>query len=215
MKDNPEIEKDTRLAQHISNLHQGKKIELGNTIDQLLLKKYIAYAKAKIKPKYTDETAKVFIDFYVKMRTASLEGGEASAISITPRQKESLIRIAEARAKAHLREETTVEDAECAIALFTRFLNEVGIDVETGELDIDLLYSGKPRSLQVQLQKVLEIISNLETSSSSGAVRDDDLYEILEKEKGLGRSEGARLIGVLMRDGTIYSPKPGYYKRCS
>jgi DNA replicative helicase MCM subunit Mcm2 (Cdc46/Mcm family) len=48
-----------------------------------------------------------------------------------------------------------------------------------------------------------------------GAVRDDDLYEALSSDHGIGRTEVARLIGVLMRDGTIYSPRPGYYKRTS
>jgi len=46
-----------------------------------------------------------------------------------------------------------------------------------------------------------------------GAVRDDDLYEAMSSDHGIGRTEVARLIGVLMRDGTIYSPRPGYYKR--
>jgi hypothetical protein len=35
------------------------------------------------------------------------------------------------------------------------------------------------------------------------------------EDHSISRSEAARLIGVLMRDGTIYSPRPGYYKRTS
>ena len=46
-----------------------------------------------------------------------------------------------------------------------------------------------------------------------GMVRDDDLYEALSSDHGIGRTEAAKLIGTLMRDGTIYSPRPGYYKR--
>jgi hypothetical protein len=49
----------------------------------------------------------------------------------------------------------------------------------------------------------------------SGSVRDDDLYDALQSDHGIGRAEAARLIGVLMKDGTIYSPRPGYYKRTS
>jgi hypothetical protein len=47
----------------------------------------------------------------------------------------------------------------------------------------------------------------------SGTVRDDDLFEALLQDHGISRSEAARLIGVLMRDGTIYSPRPGFYKK--
>jgi replicative DNA helicase Mcm len=161
----------------------------------------------------TEEVIGSFRDFYVKMRTASIEGGEASAISITARQLESLVRLAEARARVHLREEVTPEDAEAVIALYSRSLEQVGIDVSTGEVDIDILYTGKPRSLQVQLQKVLGVIGEMERIS--GTVQDEDLFTALLEDHSIARSEAARLIGVLMRDGTIYSPRLGYYKRTS
>jgi len=79
------------------------------------------------------------------------------------------------------------------------------------EIDIDILYTGKPRSLQMQLQAVLGVIG--ERERIEGMVSDDDIYEALSSDHGIGRTEGARLIGVLMRDGTIYSPRPGGYKR--
>ncbi len=212
LRDLPETEKDVRMAEHILNLHRaaGTPVTTPITID--LLRKYISYSK-RINPVITEEVVNSFKDFYVKMRTASLEGGEASAISITARQLESLVRLAEARAKAHLRDEVTVEDAEAVIALMQRSLEQVGIDVTTGEIDIDILYTGKPRSLQMQLQKVLGVVSEMERIT--GVVRDEDLFNTLMEDHGIGRAEAARLIGVLMRDGTIYSPRPGYYKRTS
>ena len=161
----------------------------------------------------TDKVIESFREFYVKMRSASLEGGEASAISITARQLESLVRLAESRARVHLREEVTVEDAEAVIALMQRSLEQVGIDVATGEIDIDILYTGKPRSLQMQLQKVLGNITEMERVT--GVVKDEDLFESLMEDHGINRAEAARLIGILMRDGTIYSPRPGYYKKTS
>ncbi|MDH5791373.1 MAG: minichromosome maintenance protein MCM, partial [Candidatus Bathyarchaeota archaeon] len=212
LRDLPETEKDVRMAEHILGLHRaaGTPVTTPITID--LLRKYISYSK-RINPVITEEVVNSFKDFYIKMRTASLEGGEASAISITARQLESLVRLAEARAKAHLREEVTVEDAEAVIALMQRSLEQVGIDVTTGEIDIDILYTGKPRSLQMQLQKVLGVVSDMERIT--GVVKDEDLYNTLMDDHGIGRAEAARLIGVLMRDGTIYSPRPGYYKRTS
>ena len=90
-------------------------------------------------------------------------------------------------------------------------LEQVGIDVTTGQIDIDILYTGKPRSLQNQLQKVLQVIGEMERVS--GSVKETDLYEALGTDYGINRSEGARLISVLMKDGTIYMPRPGYYRR--
>ncbi|MCW3979787.1 MAG: minichromosome maintenance protein MCM, partial [Candidatus Bathyarchaeota archaeon] len=158
LRDLPESEKDTRMAEHILRLHMAAGTPITAPIGADLLRKYISYSK-RINPVITEEVVESFRDFYVKMRTASIEGGEASAISITARQLESLVRMAEARARVHLREEVTVEDAEAVIALMQRSLEQVGIDVTTGDLDIDILYTGKPRSLQVQLQKVLGVIS--------------------------------------------------------
>ena len=212
LRDLPDVEKDTRTAEHILRLHQNAGAATPSPLDNDLMKKYISYAKA-INPMMTEEVYERFRDFYIKMRTASIEGGEASAISITARQLESLVRLAGARARVHLREKVLVEDAEAVIALTQRSLEQVGIDITTGEIDVDILYTGKPRSLQNQLQKVLSVVSELERIS--GTVKDDDLFDSLAKDHGVSRAEGARLIGVLMRDGTIYSPRPGYYKRTS
>jgi len=212
LRDQPQTDRDTRMAEHILGLHMAAGTPLTPPIDPALLRKYIGYAK-RIRPVMAEEVIERFKDFYLKMRAASIEGGEASAISITPRQLETLVRLAEARARVHLREEITVEDAEAVIALMQRSLEQVGIDVTTGEIDIDLIMTGKPRSLQVQLQKVLNVVTEMERIT--GVVKDDDLFDALLEDYQISRAEAAKLIGVLMRDGTIYSPRPGYYKRTS
>ncbi len=212
LRDQPESEKDAHMAEHILGLHRAAGTAVLAPLDLQTMRKYVSYAKRK-RPVMTEEVIEAFKDFYVKMRTASLEGGEASAVSITARQLESLVRLAEARARAHLRDEVTVDDAKAVIALMQRSLEQVGIDVTTGQIDIDLIYSGKPRSLQVQLQKVLQTISEMERVS--GTVKDDELYDALLNDYQISRAEAAKLVSVLMRDGTIYSPRPGYYKRTS
>jgi replicative DNA helicase Mcm len=211
LKDVPDAEKDATMAEHILGLHRTAGSTITSSIDPELFRKYISYAKTRIRPILNEEVITRFRDFYVKMRTASMEGGEASAVAITARQLESLVRLAEARAKAHLRREVTKEDAEAVITLMQSSLEQVGIDVSTGQIDIDIIYTGKPRSLQTQLQKVLGKIAELERT---GPVKDDDLYEALAEE-GVNRSEAAKLISTLMRDGTIFSPRPGTYRRAS
>jgi replicative DNA helicase Mcm len=211
LKDQPDAQTDSDIAEHILKLHKAlNQAEPPLKIDTL--KKYISYAK-RVKPRITDEAIERFRDFYVKMRTASVEGGEAAAVAITARQLESIVRLSEARARAHLRGEITLEDAESVLNLMQKSLEQVGIDVSTGQIDIDILYTGKPRSLQNQLQKVLQVIGDMERTS--GTVRDDDLYDTLQSDYSINRSEAARLISVLIKDGTIYSPRPGYYKRTS
>lgn len=212
LRDTPDEAKDRNLAKHVMNLHMGKGDGVLNFIEVPMLRKYIAYGKL-LKPQISEEASMKFENFYVSMRTSSSEAGEAAAISITARQLEGLIRLAEARAKAHLRTEVTIEDAVSVIALMQKSLEQVGIDATTGKVDIDLLYTGKPRSLQVQLQKVLSILAKLEIQSPGKGVAEDDLLTILEEKEKVMRPEAAKLISTLMRDGTIFSPRPGTYRR--
>lgn len=209
LRDTPDSELDNNIASHILQLQRDQSLS-SPPLDMAMMRRYISFAKT-VTPHITDEVIERFRDYYVKMRTASVDGGEASAISITARQLEALVRLAEARAKAHLRDEIIIEDAEAVINLYQKSLEQVGIDVTTGQIDIDILYTGKPRSLQNQLQKVLQVISEMERIS--GSVKESDLYETLGGDYGINRSEGARLISVLVKDGTIYMPRPGYYRR--
>ena len=210
IRDIPETCGDRRTAEHILFPGRRKEPSAGGILSMSDLRTYIMHARG-LKPTLSHEVAQHFVNFYVDMRSASLEGGEASAISVTMRQLEALVRIAEARAKAHLRETVLVEDAKAAIDLMTRSLEQVGIDVETGYIDIDILYTGKPRSLNVQLFKVMATIEEME--KIEGLVQDDELYDILSANYSINRTETARLLEILLSDGTIYSPRPGYYKR--
>ena len=92
-------------------------------------------------------------DFYLAMRSASET--EGSPVAITARQLESLVRVSEARARVALRKEVTAEDAEAAIAIMKRSLEEVGIDMSSYKVDIDLIMTGRPKSIRDRLHIVL------------------------------------------------------------
>jgi len=93
------------------------------------------------------------------MRRASND--EDSPIAITPRQLESLIRLSEAFARAALKEQVTGREAELAIQLVKSSIQQVGIDLETGKIDTDLMITGKPRSLRENMKVVLDAVRML------------------------------------------------------
>lgn len=210
VKDPPDRERDEKISSHVLGLH--REAPEKPPIDFSLLRKYISYAK-RLKPQLTEEATDRLKGFYLDMRSKSGDLGGGSPIAITVRQLESLVRISEARAREHLREEVTVEDAEAAITLMQHSLEQVGIDVTTGKIDIDVIMTGKPKSLVDKLQRVLSVITEME--KVSGAVKDEDLFKALEEDHGIKRAEAVRFIGVLMKDGIIYSPRPGYYLKTS
>ncbi|MCY0860263.1 MAG: minichromosome maintenance protein MCM [Sulfolobaceae archaeon] len=200
-------EEDQQLASHILDVHSSRNIRDVIPID--LLKKYIAYARKYIQPKLTDEAKKLLQDFFVEMRKKSTESPD-SPILITPRQLEALIRISEAYAKMALKPEVTREDAERAINIMRIFLENVGIDVESGKIDIDTIMTGKPKSAREKMMKVLEIIDTLSTSTECAKLKD-----IIKEAQGEGidKSSVDKLINDMRKSGLIYETKPECYKK--
>ncbi|PWA47668.1 DNA helicase MCM8 [Artemisia annua] len=94
-----------------------------------LLRKYIAYAKTFIFPRMTRPAAKILQEFYLKLRDRNMS---ADGTPITARQLESLVRLAQARARVELREEITVQDAMDVVeimkeSLFDKYVDEHGL----------------------------------------------------------------------------------------
>jgi replicative DNA helicase Mcm len=208
IRDQPDTDKDSILAEKILEIDQHN-YEKKDQISFNLLKKYIEYAK-KIESRLSLETKILLKDFYIKMRQTSRD---EDAISITVRQLESLVRLAEARAKLHLRKHVTRKDATAAISIMNACLRQVGIDPITKEYDIDVFYTGRPTVLNSHLLKVIEVFAELEQHTTS--VRDDELYYTLFEKHNMNRTKVQRLLQTLLREGIIYSPRPGYYKRAN
>jgi replicative DNA helicase Mcm len=157
----------------------------------------------------TQEALQRLKDFYLAMRSAS--ESEGSPVAITARQLESLVRISEAKARVALRKEVLSEDAEAAINIMKRSLEEVGIDLSSYKIDIDLIMTGKPKSVRDKLQTVLSTLMELE--KETGIVEKTALLNELEAKYTISTGEAERLIGQLLREGTIYEPREGYLKK--
>merc|ERR1719244_1195114 len=81
-------------------------------IPQELLKKYVIYAREKIHPKLHQMDQEKVAKMYSDLRRESMQTG---SIPITVRHIESMIRIAEAHAKMHLREFVSEDDVNMAM----------------------------------------------------------------------------------------------------
>ncbi|HYU54581.1 MAG TPA: minichromosome maintenance protein MCM, partial [Candidatus Dormibacteraeota bacterium] len=207
IKDQPEADYDTRMSEHILALHRSRVSPETAPFAPDFLRKYISYAK-RIIPVLSSEAVIELRDFYLKMRA---KGGAEAAVAITPRQLEALVRISEARARAFLRDIVTVEDAKSAIRIMTVSLSDVGVDVKTGAMDIDVIMTGKPRSLRDSFQRVIETVAEMERET--GTVEETVLIAALVDKEKMEEREARRLIGQLIKEGILYSPKPGRLKR--
>ena len=196
------------MSQHILEIHQRGVSPVEAQVDAELLRKYVSYAKG-IKPVLSNEALKQLSDFYLAMRAASET--EGSPVAITARQLESLVRISEARARVALRKEVTGEDAGAAIIIMKRSLEEVGIDLSSYKMDIDLIMTGRPKTLRDRLSIVLSTLMNME--KVTGIVEKDALVNELETKHKILRSDVERMISQLLREGTIYEPREGCLKK--
>jgi DNA replication licensing factor MCM2 len=81
-------------------------------LPQATLRKYVAYAKAAVKPKLSDADVEKIAAVYGRLRA---ESAVASGMPVAVRHLESVIRMAEAHATMHLRDHVNDADVDAAI----------------------------------------------------------------------------------------------------
>ncbi|MFW9922000.1 MAG: ATP-binding protein [Candidatus Thorarchaeota archaeon] len=210
VRDEPDEEQDQVKAQHILRLHTIGVSEQEPDIPMDLLRKYISYAKVQSHPKLSEESAKRLEEFYLEMRIA----GEASdsPIAITARQLESLVRLTESHARMALRQEASLEDAEAAIRILRESLRQVGIDPETGRMDIDVMMVGTSSSTRSKIETLMDLIADMEANNKGQAVAITDIIE-KAKDSGMNKEFVDRNIERMRQDGMLFQPKAGFIKR--
>jgi replicative DNA helicase Mcm len=208
LRDVPEEVKDAQMTEHILDLHRRGTVPTEAPVESELFRKYVSYAK-NIKPQLTHEALDCLKDFYLRMRSASET--EGTPVAITARQLESLVRLAEARARVALRGKVTLDDAERAIDIMKISLEQVGIDMSSQKFDIDIIMTGKPKSLRDRLSIILGLITSME--KETGMVDKERLMERLQTEYDILSGEAERLIGQLLKEGTLFAPRDGFLKK--
>ncbi|MEM7817242.1 MAG: minichromosome maintenance protein MCM [Candidatus Aenigmatarchaeota archaeon] len=207
LRDIPDRGKDEKLADHVI-VSRITPQEITPEIEVSLLRKYLAYARQRVTSlELTPEAAKMIKDFYVDMRNAAPESG---VVSITLRQYEALLRLAEASAKVRLDTHVRVEDAERAIRLMKFSLMQLGFDKETGQIDIDRIESGIGAAQRSKIRTILDIIETLQKQAGGKEVAYDD---VLAEAESQGVERADEVIDKLKREGMIFEPRSGFIKK--
>jgi replicative DNA helicase Mcm len=217
LKDTPDREFDSDLADSILDTNAaGQKIASGedpNDVEEItrpeipldLLPKYIMYARERVNPVLTDGVKKKIKEFYVDMRSKGEEGD--SAIPITARKLEAMIRLAEASARIRLSDTITVEDAELIIGIVKESLEQVGVDPETGEFDADMVATGNSKTQRDRIKGLKQLVNSLEAEYDSGVPR--EVIEEKAEERGFDKGKLDHEINKLKQKGVLYEPETG------
>jgi len=207
VRDLPDLKKDEKMAEFVLRLHQGDQL-LEGELKPDFIKKYIAYAKQHIRPKLTESALNEIKDFYVKMRNTLGEEHEGiKAIPISARQLEALVRLSEASARVRLSEKVMKKDAQRAIDLVHYCLSQIGLDPETGKIDIDRITTGITASQRSHIAVVRDIINELEKTLGKTIPYEDIVREC--ELKGVDERKTEEVIEKLKRAGDLFMPKPG------
>jgi replicative DNA helicase Mcm len=206
VRDMPEREKDNLIASHILEIYRDTEHAAKPAIDIDLFSKYLTFAK-RGEPALTVGAINIIREYYMNMRKAESE----SMITVTPRQLEGLVRLATARARLLLKDKVEEEDANRAIYLVDQMLKTAGVDVNTGKMDVGVLY-GKPQS-EVSKQKLfMEVFSGL-SGTDNNDVDEKNLITELAKTGRFTEDEARSQINKFSREGRIYERRPGFWAK--
>jgi len=210
IKDLPDEVKDEKLASHLLKLHQTPDLHEPE-IPTEFLRKYIAYAKQKIYPKLSDQALEKIKEFYLTMRSSGSTDEGIKSIPISARQLEALVRLTESSARLRLSKEATKEDAKRAIDILEYSLMEIGLDQETGKIDIDRIATGISASQRSHIHVVKEVINELENKLGKTIPIDDIIEEA--KLKGIDEDKVEEVIEKLKRVGEVFEPRRGFISK--
>ena len=228
--DVPDQEKDKELAEHIVQTNYAGEVythqqqnptsnfsedevekateDVQSAIDPELMRKYIAFAKRNVFPTMTEEAKTVIEDFYVDLRSKGLD--EGSAVPVTARKLEALVRLSEASARMRLGDHVEKRDAEKAVDIVMSSLKDVGVDPETGEFDADIVETGTSKSQRDRIKNIKALISEIQEEYEEGA----PIEEVLDRaeEMGTERSTAEHEIEKLRQKGEVYEPQSGHLR---
>ena len=209
VRDERSFERDMQIAAHVVGVHKragGPELRTDEERreEEGFLRRYVEFCRAKCQPRLSDEATEVLQDEYVRIRQgnrekAAQQGGGATAIPITVRQLEALVRISESLAKMQLCDQVGTEHVREALRLF---------QVST----VDATKSGVAEGIVFTPEQRAECAAIAEQVKARVPVGGRaSLRRLVEEVARLGFSEGAvrRAVVFLSQQGEIEEARGG------
>ena len=207
VRDIPEREKDNLVASHILEIHKDTEHAAKPAIEIDLFSKYLSYAR-ETEPALTQEAIDIIRSYYMDMRKVESEG----MITVTPRQLEGLVRLASARARVLLKDRVDTEDASRAIYLVEQMLRTAGVDVNTGKMDVGVLY-GKPQSEVSKSKTFMDVFKGLSGSENNDVEEKALIDELVKTGKFTEENDARKYFENAKREGQVYERRPGFWAK--
>ncbi len=206
--------RDEMLASYVLEAHTNME-KFRPEIEPELLRKYIAYARKYVRPRLTPQAKKLLKEFYVEMRNTALHYSSqegAKPIPITTRQLEALIRLTEAHARMALKHEATEEDAIAAIRLMLSVLSSIGLDLETGSIDVGIIMTGASFHTRKVMSLLLDIIRELVEGEGKQCARASEIEKIASERYKVPKEKVGDALQKLYTNGMIIQVRTDCFK---
>ncbi|KNC52686.1 DNA-dependent DNA helicase and ATPase [Thecamonas trahens ATCC 50062] len=187
------------------------KLRKAKTFDPLphvLMRKYIGYAREYVKPVLSLPAADLLQDFYLSLRKSHV-GGES--MPVTTRQLESMIRLAEARAKLELRELVTADDALDVIELMKESLIDVYVDASGTALGARAAAGGSKKKV---MKAYVGELTRISEATYNSLFTMQQLYKVAT-DLGLAASDFRDMVGQLNQHGYLIKKRNNVYQLAS
>lgn len=136
MIDEPDPIIDAQIANHILSVHLGTGAAMSAPYSTERMQCYLKLARS-IKPRISPAAHRNLVTCYKKLRCDDAAPGSSSAYRITVRQLEALVRLSEALARLHLRDEVSRSDVKEAYRLLKNSIVQVeSPDAELEDADL-------------------------------------------------------------------------------
>lgn len=169
-------------------------IEKDGVISKELLAKYIFLAKnSGIAPKFTPDAEASITSYYTRLRNMNLgqmidskiqqEGEEVPTISFSSRQFQSLLRFSTARTRLLFKEYTDTDDVEAAKKIISHMLQTIGIDIETGKMDMNSIYSTRTANQENRENQFFSVLEKLSAARNNKVSENEFVTELRKQSK--------------------------------
>ncbi len=137
--------------------------------------------------------------------------GTRKVISATPRQLESLIRLAEARARVRFSHDVSPEDVHEAVRLMKVAMQQAATDPRTGTIDMELITTGQAASERAQLREIGRQVLEALGSAERRQMRRSDLLSAVNaaSSRELSLEDLQRALDQLQRDESVVVASSG------
>lgn len=191
--DKPQPESDRQLAKHIVALYfdddtrlQRQRQAAGGgpqLISMKLLTEYISYAKKHIHPRLSAGARDALVRAYLELRRMGGVSASRKNITATPRQLESLIRIAEALARMKLCELVDRRDVDEALRLMNVATQRTAMDPRTGTIDMDMINTGHSTSERESILDMTELMKNMLSEAPNQSMAVGEVRKQIEETR--------------------------------